>query len=627
VGQAREVSGVLLIRAVSFNGRPLTQDIRARFNEAGGTIGRGEHSTLVLPDPERFISRTHAGISFQAGGFIITDNSTKNPTILNGHPMGPGSQMRLGEGDRIQIGGYLLSVELAARPTAPAVAAAAPPRDDPWAAVKQPPASEPDPFADLLKPRAPASAPPPAPGPPAAPAGRPDPLADPPRPAADPFAELLKPRAPAPAPPPAPGPPAAPAGRPDPLADPPRPVADPFADLLKPRAPAPAPPPAPGPAAAPAGRPDPLADLLRPGASTPDPFADLLKPRSSAAAPHSPPVSPAAPAERPDPLADLHGRQPSIDEVLGLRPSAGVPDLLSPDRPSGSAELPGSAGTVDPLVALGGVAKQMPPPTVPDHGQEVFTPFVPPPARPDAPLPPRVEAVPVMTPPVAPPSPVVPASPAEPPRPATAGVGAGAEVPALLQALLRGAGIPDSPLLKQLTPETMEAIGALLREAVQGTLDLLRARGLTKSEMRADVTMIMPVDNNPLKFSPTAEAAMMHLLAPHVQGFLPPVRAMKTAYDDLRGHELGILAGMRAAFDEMLARFAPDELKKRLSDPGVLDSLLSASRKAKLWDLFVDRYETIAEETRENFHAAFGKAFRRAYEAQVKQLKGEERQG
>jgi len=48
----------------------------------------------------------------------------------------------------------------------------------------------------------------------------------------------------------------------------------------------------------------------------------------------------------------------------------------------------------------------------------------------------------------------------------------------------------------------MEAIGQLLREAVQGTLDLLRARGLTKSEMRADVTMIMAQDNNPLKFSP-----------------------------------------------------------------------------------------------------------------------------
>ena len=89
---------------------------------------------------------------------------------------------------------------------------------------------------------------------------------------------------------------------------------------------------------------------------------------------------------------------------------------------------------------------------------------------------------------------------------------------------------------------------------MQGTLDLLRARGLTKSEMRADVTMIMAQDNNPLKFSPTVEAALTHLLAPQVHGFMPPLRAMKDAYDDLRAHQLGFLAGMRAALEEGVAQ-------------------------------------------------------------------------
>jgi len=155
----------------------------------------------------------------------------------------------------------------------------------------------------------------------------------------------------------------------------------------------------------------------------------------------------------------------------------------------------------------------------------------------------------------------------------------------LLGALVRGAGIPDVHLRKGLTPETMEAIGKLLREAVQGTLDLLRARGLMKSEMRADVTMIGPLDNNPLKFTPTVEAALAHLLAPQVRGFLPPLRAMKDAYDDLRAHQLGILAGMRAALEEVLARFAPDTLARHLSDPTALDSLLPINRKAKLCEI------------------------------------------
>jgi FHA domain-containing protein len=171
----------------------------------------------------------------------------------------------------------------------------------------------------------------------------------------------------------------------------------------------------------------------------------------------------------------------------------------------------------------------------------------------------------------------------------------------------------------------MEAIGKLLREAVQGTLDLLRARGLVKSEMRADVTRILSVDNNPLKFSPTVEAALSQLLATPLPGFMPPMRAMKDAYDDLRAHQFGFMAGMRAALDEVLGRFTPQELEKRLTNPSMLDSLLSTNRKAKLWDLFVERYRDVASEAREDFNAAFGKAFLRAYEAQVKNLRAEGR--
>src|SRR6266542_3098591 len=90
---------VLVIRAVSFKGRPIGADLSATFGEAGGTIGRGGSATLVLPDPERFISRTHATVSFQAGGFIVTDNGAKNPIVLNGRPLGQGCQARLADGD------------------------------------------------------------------------------------------------------------------------------------------------------------------------------------------------------------------------------------------------------------------------------------------------------------------------------------------------------------------------------------------------------------------------------------------------------------------------------------------------------------------------------------------------
>jgi FHA domain-containing protein len=256
-----------------------------------------------------------------------------------------------------------------------------------------------------------------------------------------------------------------------------------------------------------------------------------------------------------------------------------------------------------------------------DHAQEIFTPFAPPAARQDPALERRADIFPAMTSldePVA--REVTPAQPARGNVPQAMG-------DVLLEAFLRGAGTSDPRLPRTLTPEIMEAVGKLLREAVQGTLDLLRARGLMKSEIRADVTKIAPMDNNPLKFSPTVEAALIHLLAPHAQGYTEPVRAIKSAFDDLRAHHLGFLAGMRAALEEVLARFAPEDLKKRLSDPTVLDNMLPMNRKAKQWDLFLERYEMLANEAREDFNSAFGRAFRRAYEAQVKELRREERRG
>jgi FHA domain-containing protein len=251
----------------------------------------------------------------------------------------------------------------------------------------------------------------------------------------------------------------------------------------------------------------------------------------------------------------------------------------------------------------------------------VYTPFAPPAAKPL----PRPEAKAEPAPPVA--GSGAPAPTGGPAAQAAAANVSALESSALLRAFFEGAGIPDASLPNGLTPEAMEKIGKLLRAAVRGTLDLIRARAVTKSELRLELTAITPRENNPLKFSPTPEAALAHLLAPHVPGFMEPLRAMQEAYDDLRAHQLGFLAGMRAALEEVLARFAPEELEKRLPDRSVLDGMLPMNRKAKQWDLFVERYEDIAAQVRDDFNAILGKSFRRAYEAQVKELRSESRQG
>jgi FHA domain-containing protein len=221
-------------------------------------------------------------------------------------------------------------------------------------------------------------------------------------------------------------------------------------------------------------------------------------------------------------------------------------------------------------------------------------------------------------------APAPPARPRErtPPAPLRA-TGAQAHEEELLEAFLRGAGAADLRIPEGLTPELMKLLGGLLRESIGGTLQLLLARALTKREVRAEATMIVARENNPLKFSPTVEAALTHLLVPHGPGFMPPVTAVKDAYNDLRSHQFGIMAGMRAALTSVLARFDPALLEQRLTAKRGLGSILASSRKAKLWESYEQLYTEISREAEDDFQTLFGKEFLKAYEAQIQKLEHE----
>ena len=76
---------ILTLLAVSLNDQALTRPITARFDVTGGTIGRADHSTMALPDPERYISRKQAEIAFVGNGFTIRNVAMVAPvkTILD----------------------------------------------------------------------------------------------------------------------------------------------------------------------------------------------------------------------------------------------------------------------------------------------------------------------------------------------------------------------------------------------------------------------------------------------------------------------------------------------------------------------------------------------------------------
>jgi FHA domain-containing protein len=192
----------------------------------------------------------------------------------------------------------------------------------------------------------------------------------------------------------------------------------------------------------------------------------------------------------------------------------------------------------------------------------------------------------------------------------------------LLREFLAGARMPNASVAGGLTPEFMRRVGAMLAAAVQGTIELIATRAMLKREVKADVTMISTTRNNPLKFMPDAESALLQMFGNRIPGFMAPVEAMEDAFRDLRAHEVGMIAGMHAALSQVLQRFAPGELEKRLKPPGVLEGLLPNSREARLWQAFAEMYVDISREAQDDFQSLFGKAFLQAYEKEVARLKG-----
>ncbi|HMC14388.1 MAG TPA: FHA domain-containing protein, partial [Albitalea sp.] len=104
---------MITLTVASYNGAALAQPLAAQFDEMGGNIGRADTNQLVLPDPERTISRVHAQVVFRNGRYAIVDRGS-NPVSVNGRPLGNGQESPLQVGDKVQIGGYLLKVEQAA---------------------------------------------------------------------------------------------------------------------------------------------------------------------------------------------------------------------------------------------------------------------------------------------------------------------------------------------------------------------------------------------------------------------------------------------------------------------------------------------------------------------------------
>lgn len=487
------------------------------FDEQGGSIGRGDENTLVLQDPERFLSTRHCQFVFEEGSYYLIDQST-NGTFYNGSldPMGKGTRLVLNDQDSFMVGDYEFLVQLDQAVGGESLAATG---------------AAPDPFLS---------------------------------PAQDIFASASQHN--------------------DPL--------DGFASNPF------------------AGSASGSADGLMPSVSSSnDPLAALdqanggFSPEPEVKDSFSDPFGMPSQSESVDPLnQQVDWQQPSAPVDMG---GSLIPDDWDLDH------APDNTFSTDPSID--------PPTEEIDMGAFLAA--------------------------HAPAEPAEPSPSAATPRPGgsarqraleSASVRIQQEIESLKQQRARNqqvasatAGVDKTFIdalglgQHELSDEEVSRInqlaGEVMREMVIGLMNVLGSRSAIKSEFRMNVTTIQPVENNPLKFSANVEDALENMFIRQGRAYKQPLDAVADGFQGVAEHQLAIIAGIREAFNSLLARFDPATLEEKFARQNK-GGILPGSQKARNWDLFADYYEELVGDMDRSFQYLFGDGFVRAYEEQLQKL-------
>jgi type VI secretion system protein ImpI len=343
------------------------------------------------------------------------------------------------------------------------------------------------------------------------------------------------------------------------------------------RGPGPAPSPAPGgfaPGPAPAGGGD---IWSTPGATPPASGFDARGPRRPG-------------PDFGDEIVNLGGFQPGPMPGSGRTPPpptapdpAGSPFGAAPPAWAPSAPPQPMPGVHAPPPGPGsGFAGQPAAYPQPSHPPTAYPPSQPPagypPSQPPAAYPPA--GYPPPQPPAAyPPAGYPPAS--QPPQAIPGG-----DAAALLDAICAGAGLPPGSLSQGNPAETAAEIGRALRVVTEDLAVLLRARTAAKQSVRSTRrTMLGAERNNPLKFLPDTQEVLLALFGRPRPGYQHGAEAIRAGFTDVKRHQYAVTAALQPALARLLEDLAPEAIEARAGG-----GLLS-SRKARAWEIFVERWD------------------------------------
>ncbi len=157
----------------------------------------------------------------------------------------------------------------------------------------------------------------------------------------------------------------------------------------------------------------------------------------------------------------------------------------------------------------------------------------------------------------------------------------------LLRLIARGAGLPEDAFAARNPAELAGELGQFVRLVAESLKQLLDARQQAKRLTRSsNQTTIQALDNNPLKFAPTAEDALRIMFGPQTKGYLNARDATSQGFGDLKTHQVKTFSAMQLALKRLLDELDPEAIEKAsASRRGLADVV--GSRKARLWDAYL----------------------------------------
>lgn len=102
---------VLKIRIENFDRLPDGGPLEYSVDQRGFDFGRDSHLDWMLPDRSRIVSGKHCEVRFYDDAYWLVDVST-NGTFVNGSTKRVQNPYQLNEGDRLQVGEYVLSITI-----------------------------------------------------------------------------------------------------------------------------------------------------------------------------------------------------------------------------------------------------------------------------------------------------------------------------------------------------------------------------------------------------------------------------------------------------------------------------------------------------------------------------------